>query len=271
MANRQIILVTGASSGFGEITASLLKKNGHIVYGTSRKETADTPEGVRMIRMDVTDTASIHKAISRIISEQGSLDTVVNNAGVGISGALELATDEEISWQMDTNFMGMTRVCSAVLPYMRKAGKGKIINISSIGGIIAVPFQGFYSASKFAVEGYSEALAAEAYPFGIRICLVEPGDFKTNFTANRNVSPATLRHKDYGKTFIRCMKVIEEAEKEGADPIKLARAVCKLVEAEKPAFRTIIGPRGQVLFAKVKRILPDRFIQYIVRTFYKIS
>ena len=95
MANRQIILVTGASSGFGEITASLLKKNGHIVYGTSRKETADTPEGVRMIRMDVTDTASIHKAISRIISEQGRLDTVVNNAGVGISGALELATDEE--------------------------------------------------------------------------------------------------------------------------------------------------------------------------------
>lgn len=271
MANTDIILVTGASSGFGQITATLLAKQGYTVYGTSRKETDNTLEGIRMIRMDVTDTVSIRDAINRILSEQGRIDVVVNNAGVGISGAVELATDEEITWQMNTNFIGVTRVCSEVLPHMRKAGKGKIINISSIGGIIAVPFQGFYSASKFAVEGYSEALAIEVHPFGIQVCLVEPGDFKTNFTANRNISAATLHHEDYGQTFAKSMKIIEEAENGGSNPEKLGLAICKLVKTKKPAFRTVVGPAGQVLFAKFKAILPDKLALNIVRYFYKIN
>lgn len=271
MANKQIILVTGASSGFGKITASLLAQQGHTVYGTSRKITAGTSEEVRMIKMDVTDAASIQEAITRIISEQGHIDVVVNNAGVGISGAIELATDEEIAWQMDTNFTGVTRVCCAILPYMRKAGKGKIINISSIGGVIAVPFQGFYSASKFAVEGYSEALANEVRPFGIQVCLVEPGDFNTNFTANRNISSATQEHPDYKETFARSMKIIEQAEDNGSDPQKLGRVICKLVEAKRPAFRTKVGPFDQVLFARVKGLLPDKLVHAAIRFFYKIK
>ncbi|RHR61803.1 SDR family oxidoreductase [Parabacteroides sp. AF17-28] len=271
MTDKQIILVTGASSGFGKITASLLAQQGHIVYGTSRKETTGTPEGVRMIKMDVIDTASIHEAIARIISEQGRIDVVVNNAGVGISGAIELATDEEIAWQMNTNFTGVTRVCSAVLPYMRKAGKGKIINISSIGGVIAVPFQGFYSASKFAVEGYSEALAVEVHPFGIQVCLVEPGDFNTNFTANRNISSATQEHPDYKETFARSTGIIEDAENNGSHPEKLGHVICKLVKAKRPAFRTKVGPFDQVLFARVKGFLPDKLVHAVIRFFYKIK
>ena len=141
--HKQIILVTGASSGFGLTTAIMLAAQGHIVYGTSRKATNSVTGSVRMLKMDVTDTLSIAETINRIIQEEGDIDVVVNNAGVGISGALELATQDEIDWQMNTNFKGVVNVCNAVLPFMRKARRGKIINISSIGGLIAIPFQGF--------------------------------------------------------------------------------------------------------------------------------
>lgn len=270
MSEKLVVFITGASSGFGRITATMLAAKGCIVYGTSRKAMPDKPAGVNMLKVDVTIRTSIQEAVNQIVAEQGRLDVVVNNAGGGISGALELATTEEIEWQMHTNFMSVVHVCSCVLPVMRKAGKGRIINISSIGGVIAVPFQGFYSASKFAVEGYSEALAAEVHPFGIDICLVEPGDFHTNFTANRNISAVTLSHPAYQDNFSRTMKIIEEAENKGSKPEILGRTICKLIDARCPAFRTKIGPADQVLFARCKGWLPDKLVQYIIRLFYKI-
>lgn len=270
MIKQHVILITGASSGFGKITAKMLIDEGHIVYGTSRKTVESKGEAVRMLTMDVTDTASIRRAVEQIISEQGRIDILVNNAGVGISGALELATDEEIAWQMDTNFMGVVNVCKAVLPYMRKTRQGRIINISSIGGVIAVPFQGFYSASKFAVEGYSEALASEVYPFGIQVCLVEPGDFNTNFTANRSISAVTQCDPDYRESFARAVQIIEEAEHNGAHPKRLGHAICKLVRSKHPAFRTKVGPLEQVLFARLKGCLPGKLVLSVIRFFYKI-
>lgn len=270
MVIQNIILVTGASSGFGKITASLLVQQGHIVYGTSRKESNDTTDGIKMLKMDVTDSCSIQQVVNQVIAKQGHIDVLINNAGIGISGALELATEDEIFQQINTNFLGIAKVCSAVLPYMRKERKGKIINISSIAGMIAVPFQGFYSASKFAVEGYSEALAAEVYPFGIRVCLVEPGDFRTSFTANRNISNKTLADNDYKETFVRIMKIIEKEENEGASPKLLGYKICKLISKKNPPFRTLVGPTGQVLFAKLKNWLPNRLTHYIIRKFYQI-
>ena len=183
----QIILITGASSGFGKITAHMLSEQGHIVYGTSRKPSENIGK-VRMLVVDVTNSISVRHAVEQIISEQRRMDVLINNAGMGIGGALELATEEEVSMQMNTNFFGVVNMCKAVLPYMRKARRGKIINISSIGGVMGIPYQGFYSASKFAVEGYSEALALEVHPFHIKVCLVQPGDFNTGFTDNRNTS-----------------------------------------------------------------------------------
>ena len=150
-----MILLTGATSGFGKTASAMLAARGHRVFGTGRTvQEGQREDGVLMLRMDVTDVES----------------------GAGIGGALELATQEEKRWQMDTNFMGMTNVCSAVLPHMRGRGRGRIINISSIAGVVAVPYQGFYSASKFAIEGYSQALAVEVRRFGIDVCVVEPGD-----------------------------------------------------------------------------------------------
>jgi len=145
MKHPQIILVTGASSGFGRVIATQLAAQGHIVYGSSRKAVSDNP-GFTMLQLDITDPASVSNAISTILKEQGSIDVLVNNAGMGISGAIELTTEEEIQRQMNTNFTGAVRMCAAVLPFMREAGHGRIINISSIAGVLAVPFQAFYQS-----------------------------------------------------------------------------------------------------------------------------
>ena len=268
--DNQIILITGASSGFGKTTAQTLAEQGHIVYGTSRK-TMENLGKVNMLVADITDTQSVNRMVEQVVREQGRIDVLINNAGMGIGGALELATDEEISRQMDTNFLGMARVCRAVLPYMREKKKGKIINISSIAGIMAVPYQGFYSASKFAIEGYSEALALELYSFGIKVCLVEPGDFNTGFTASRTISSATLHSSDYKMTFEETLKIIEEAENGGCPPLKLATTICKLVDKKNPPFRTLTGPWSQVFFARVQKWLPGSIVRCVLRSFYHIK
>lgn len=266
----QIILITGASSGFGKFTAQMLSEQGHIVYGTSRKP-SENMNNVKMLVVDVTSPLSIRQAVEQIISEQGRIDVLINNAGIGIGGALELATEDEVSKQMNTNFFGVVNMCREVLPAMRKARKGKIINISSIGGVMGIPYQGFYSASKFAVEGYSEALALEVHPFHIKVCLVEPGDFNTGFTDNRNISEQTRLDADYRESFLKSLEIIEKEERNGCHPRKLAAAICKIVACKNPPFRTKVGPLVQVLFAKSKRWLPDSVMQYALRIFYAIK
>ena len=266
----QVILITGASSGFGKITAQMLSEQGHIVYGTSRKPSEDMNQ-VKMLVVDVTNSFSVCQAVERILSEQGRIDVLINNAGIGIGGALELATEEEVNIQMNTNFFGVVNMCKAVLPSMRKARKGKIINISSIGGVMGIPYQGFYSASKFAVEGYSEALALEVYPFHIKVCVVEPGDFNTGFTDNRNISEQTRLDADYGESFLKSLEIIEKEERNGCHPRKLGAAICEIVERTNPPFRTKVGPWIQVLFAKSKKWLPDAVMQCALRIFYAIK
>ena len=266
----QIILITGASSGFGKFTAQMLSEQGHIVYGTSRKP-SENMNNVKMLVVDVTSPLSIRQAVGQIISEQGRIDVLINNAGIGIGGALELATEDEVNKQMNTNFFGVVNMCREVLPLMRKARKGKIINISSIGGVMGIPYQGFYSASKFAVEGYSEALALEVHSFHIKVCLVEPGDFNTGFTDNRNISEQTRLNADYRDSFLKSLEIIEKEERNGCHPRTLAAAICKIVARKNPSFRTKIGPLVQVLFAKSKRWLPDSVMQYALRIFYAIK
>ena len=242
----QVILITGASSGFGKITAQMLSEQGHIVYGTSRKPSGNM-NNVKMLVADVTNILSIHEAVGQIISEQGRIDVLINN------------------------FFGVVNMCKVVLPYMRKARRGKIINISSIGGVMGIPYQGFYSASKFAVEGYSEALALEVHPFHIKVCIVEPGDFNTGFTDNRNISEATRVNTDYKESFLKSLEIIEKEERNGCHPKKLGHAICKIVARKNPPFRTKVGPWIQVTFAKSKKWLPDVVMQYALRIFYAIQ
>lgn len=187
---------------------------------------------------------------------------------MGISGAIELTTEEEIQRQMNTNFTGAVRMCAAVLPFMREAGQGRIINISSIAGVLAVPFQAFYSASKFAIEGYSEALYQEVKPLGIQVCVVEPGDFQTGFTAQRQVCQTSLSHAQYGESFAKAMRNVEQSENNGCRPEKLGKAICKLVNSRHPAFRTKVGPWEQVFFARIKPMLPFCLVDWLIRKFY---
>ncbi len=263
----QVIILTGASSGFGLAAAELLTARGHIVYGLCRR--AMEHEKIRYRQCDVRDREQVRALVAGVVAEEGRVDVVVNNAGMGIGGALELATPEEIELQMGTNFMGCVNLCQAVLPYMRKARRGKIINLSSIGGVMGLPYQGFYSASKFAIEGFSEALSAEVRGFGISVSLVEPGDFATGFTASRRNSQATMDDEDYGPLFRRSLSIIEKEEGGGLHPVVVARCIVKLVEMRRPPMRRVVSNLEQRLSVIVKRIVTGRQMVGILRGYYK--
>lgn len=220
--------------------------------------------------MDVTKPETIKSGIERIYSEHGRIDVLINNAGLGFCGALELTTEEEAACIMNINFLGVVNMCRIILPYMRKLRKGKIVNISSIAGIIAAPYQGLYSASKFAIEGYSAALAIELYPFNIKVCVIEPGDFNTGFTTNRILSQNTLKNIDYSTTFKDTLRIIEEAERTGCTPNKLGHVICHIVESKNPPFCTITGPKFQIFMAKIRRWIPNKLMQFILRKVYQI-
>ena len=265
-----VILITGASSGIGKACAEYLAQKGNLVYGTSRKAMVSSHKNLFFLQMDVTNRDSISKGVNKIIEEQGQIDVVINNAGMGILGALELATEEEIRLQIDTNFYGVVNVCSIVASFFRKQRSGKIINISSVGGIMGLPYQGFYSASKFAVEGYSEALSHELHRFGIRVVIIEPGDFNTGFTGNRLISKASMEDDDYKKSVETTLHIIEKEETNGCHPSRIAKLVNKIVNKKNPKFRYPIGKFEQILSIYAKRMLPARWYNAILRTYYKM-
>lgn len=268
---KKVILVTGASSGFGKATAELLAAKGHIVYGTSRTAHSATKEDtVRFLQMDVREPESVRNGIQQIMLEQKRLDVVINNAGMGIGGSLELATEKEIRLQMDTNFMGCVNVCQQALPIMRAQRQGRIINLSSIGGVMGLPYQGFYSASKFAIEGFSEALAAEVRGFGIRVSIIEPGDFATGFTASRKNSSATAEDKDYGHSFSRTLALIEKEENSGLKPDVLARKIAHVAECSRPHLRYCVADLEQKFSVLVKKLLPGNWFVSILRNYYRV-
>ena len=264
---QQVIIITGASSGFGKATAELLAAQGHTVYGLCRRPFANDP--IHYLQCDVRDRENIRAVVAQIVAEQGRVDVLVNNAGMGIGGSLELATEEEIDLQMGTNFMGCVNMCQAVLPHMRRARSGKIVNLSSIGGVMGLPYQGFYSASKFAIEGFSEALATEVRRFGIRVCMVEPGDFATGFTGSRRNSQATLDDPDYGPVFRRSLDIIEKEENGGLPPEVLARRIAKLVNRQNPPLRSVVANLEQWLSVVIKRVLTGNQMVGILRDYYK--
>ncbi len=266
----QVILITGASSGLGKAMAEHLVSLGHTVYGTSRKPAAGN-HAFRMIQMDVTDEKSVLSATNEVIAAEGRIDVLINNAGMGIGGALENFSLKETHQQFDTNFFGMASVISAVLPSMRARKSGKIINVSSIGGLMGLPFQGHYSAAKFAVEGYSEALSMEVKPFNIKIVLINPGDFKTGFTAARIITAIDSKGSDYDKNCRNAVAMMAKDEQGGADPMLLARTVGKIVAKKNPKFHYVIGRFDQRLIAHLKPFLPHSLMAWILMDHYKVS
>lgn len=262
-----IILITGISSGFGLAMAKRLLEDGHIIYGTVRRD-VDQIEGIHYLRADVRNESDAKTAVEKVIEEQGKIDVLINNAGMGIGGPIEFAPEEDIRLQMETNFLGQVHFAKAVLPYMRKARNGKIICFSSIGGIMGLPFQGFYSASKFAVEGFCEALQIEVNKLGIKVILIEPGDFATGFTAARKKSVSAEAAEAYPGVN-ESVKSFENDEKSGLKPEYLAGKISKIVVAKHPKFRYRIATFIQKLSLPLKIVLPGRAFSRVLGWFYK--
>lgn len=262
--NPKVILITGASSGIGKCCFDFLQEQGYVVYGTSRNESNKT----HMLQMDVTNYTSIEKAIQYIIEREARLDVLVNNAGISIVGAIEDTSMTEAQRIMDTNFWGILRTTRAVLPAMREQNSGLIINISSLAGLFAIPFQSFYSASKFALEGFTESLRMEIRSFGIHACLIEPGDFRTKISENRIFTNQSNDTSNYFEKFESAKKVIVSGERNGEHPEKIARLVAKLILTKNPKVRYRIGKLLDLLAAILKPVLPQKIFEWLIRNHY---
>lgn len=267
---RKVVLITGISSGFGRDTARLLAERGHSVYGTVRK--ASKVDGtVNVLLMDLTDIDSIKRTVSEVVEREGRIDVLINNAGMHTGGSVETTPAENIRLQMDTSFMGMVHLTREVLPVMRRAGVGTIINISSIGGLMGLPFQAYYSAAKFAVEGFSEALRMETGMFNIRVVVINPGDYHTNNTANRRSFLAPSDPGDpYHEQFKNTLNVIERDESNGQDPLLLAQKLAGIVECRNPRNTYVIASFDQKLAVILKKILPGKIFASILTSHYGI-
>jgi len=268
---KKVILITGISSGFGKETAKLLSESGHIVYGTIRRD-CETSDKINVVRLDLTDSLSIKKAVETVIHKEGRIDVLINNAGMHTGGPIETIPSEYIKLQMDTSFYGLVQLTREVLPVMRKQGGGMIINFSSIGGLMGLPFQAFYSASKFAIEGFSEALRMEVKPFNIKIVVINPGDFHTNNSVNRRHFLSPTNDSDpYNESFKNALVQIEKDEAHGWEPVVLARKLVKIVESKKPRQKYIIASFEQKLAVILKYILPDKLFSTILENHYMIK
>lgn len=259
----KVALVTGGSSGIGRATAELLAKRGCVVYTLSRRPAA--VPGARHICADVTDATAMRAAVAQISAEQGRLDILINNAGGGVSGAIEFITPEAAARLLDLNFLAAARLSAAVLPLMRSQGAGRIVNVSSVAAPVAIPFQAYYSASKAALNAFSLALANEARPFGVSVCAVMPGDIHTNFTASRVKQHAG--DDIYQGRISRSVAAMERDEENGMPAAVAAAAVCRLALKKNPKPLCAIGCKYK-LFTILARLLPVRLLNYIVGLLY---
>lgn len=268
---KKVILVTGASSGLGLACANALSAKGYTVYGTSRNTCRIKDVTFNPLQMDVTEDASVGAAIDKIIKAEGKIDVLVNNAGNGITGPLYSMPVEFAKKQFEVNFFGVVRVSSVVLPMMIEKKQGLVINISSLAGLFGLPYQGLYSASKFAIEGYSESLRMELQNTGVKVTVVNPGDFKTDFTGNREKLAFTLQNQQLKKEFEAAVSSIEKDESIGANPEKLAAQICRIVAKSTPAHSYLVGAIGQTIVPTLKKILPGPMFVKLMNDHYGIK
>jgi NAD(P)-dependent dehydrogenase (short-subunit alcohol dehydrogenase family) len=260
----RVVLVTGASAGIGLATAGRLAAAGWTVVGASRRGTGKPPAWNGIV-MDVDDDESVERGIAAVISEHGHIDALVAGAGWGLAGAVEQTPISDARAQLETNFFGAVRTVKAVLGPMRRKGGGRIVLVSSLGGVIGLPFQAYYSASKFAMEGYGEALAYEVAPFGIHVTLVQPGNIRTDFTKSRRDVEVVLADGDatdpYAHAVSKAVGLMERDEAGGAPPEAVAATIQRVLEARRPPRRVSVGKLGERAGTFAKRLLPYRMFE----------
>lgn len=273
------VLITGASSGFGYATTLLLAQKGYTVYAGVRdlqkKESLELKghDSIHVIKLDVTQQADI----DNLKDIAPNIDILINNAGLGYLGATEEFAIEEIKEQFEINFYGAIRLIKRIAPFMRKRKQGRIINVSSISGLISFPIYGVYSASKFALEAYSESLRFELRPFHVHVALIEPGSFLTGFTSNRHMPQAQSDpNSDYyplTHTYFENFKTFNKTKNHASlskilGPERVARRILKVIESPNPPFHNLIGGDAHFLYTVYRRLpqwLKDFFLAHIFK------
>jgi len=260
---KKTVVITGASSGIGYHAARCFLEGGYTVYGLSRK--AGDLKGVKYISTDLTDETSVRAAFDTILAEAGGIDILINNAGAGISGAVEFTELSEAEYQFDVNFFGMVRCIQCALGAMRKSG-GKIVNVSSAAAVFPLPFQAFYSASKAAVNALTLALRNEVRQFGnIQVCAILPGDVKTGITSARRKSHAG--DEVYGGTISATIAGMERDEENGMTAEYMGRLIYTIATKRKLKPFYVGGRKYQVLVL-LERLLPKSFVCYVLGKMY---
>lgn len=247
MGKKNVWFITGCSTGFGRELAKHLLENGYRVVVTARNAdqvddlVAIDQENALAINLDVTDKAQVAHAVAKAEAHFGAIDVLVNNAGFGYFGAVEESDEREVRAMFEANFWGLAEMTRAVLPKMRERRSGTIVNISSIGGFVGFPGVGFYNATKFAVNGFSEALQKEVAPLGIKVIVVQPSGFRTDW-AGRSANEAPTTIADYAETAGANQAAIRGySGNQPGDPVRAAKAIVGAVEAENPPFNLLLG------------------------------
>jgi len=265
----KVVLITGASSGIGKSIATFLTEKGYNVYGTSRNPKNIENFPFKLIALDVLKVDTINAAVNFIVKEEGKLDILINNAGMGITGPIEDTPTDEMRAVFNTNLFGAIDVMKAVLPQMRKQNSGTIINVTSIAGYMGLPFRGLYSATKGALETITEATSMEVKPFGIKVTCVAPGDFATNIAAGRYHTPV-FENSAYRDNYQMNLNLMDAHVSGGMDPIEMAKAVHKIIENKNPKMHYKVGGFLEKFSIVLKRILPDRVYEKMLMNHYKL-
>ncbi|HHW99535.1 MAG TPA: SDR family oxidoreductase [Firmicutes bacterium] len=270
----RVALVVGASSGMGKACAEYLKEQGYYVYGTSRRAEFPADASYRqdngfltMIPLDVTNDDYIKRAIDFVIAQEGQINVLLNCAGYALGGAIEDISREEAHLIFDTNMIGMMMVCRQVLPHMRAQQRGLIVNIGSVAGLFALPFQSMYSATKYAVEAMTESLRMEVKPFGIKVSLIDPGDISTGFTKARQTAKAALTNPVYRERHDKAVNAMIKSELNGPGPEIVVRAFARILKSKNPPVRVITSLDYQAA-ALAKRLVPARLVEFIIERLY---
>ncbi|TVZ14422.1 SDR family oxidoreductase [Maribacter sp. MAR_2009_72] len=262
--NSKVVLITGGSSGIGKAVGIYLTEQGYKVYGTTRNKSKyplfkDFP----LLEMDVRNTATIAKAVSTLMEKEDTLDVLINNAGVGITGPMEETPQEEIIKAFATNFNGPLSVINEVLPIMRRQQHGLIINITSIAGYMGLPYRGIYSASKAALELVTESYRMETKPFGVKFTTLAPGDFATNIASGRYHTPV-FENSPYKEKYQSTLESIDQDVDGGGDPRNVGRKIAKIIETKNPRPHYKVGSFIQKLSLTLKSVLPGLWFERLL-------
>ncbi len=266
----KVVCITGASSGIGKAIGEYLISKGYVVFGSSRNPEKYTDSKFPLFELDVRDEASVKRFISKVIEKTERIDVLINNAGVGITGPIEETPEAEIKSVFETNFYGPVRLIKAVLPQMRKQQSGLIINVTSIAAYMGLPYRGFYSASKAALEVTTEALRMEVKQFGVDLTNVAPGDFATNIASGRYHAPL-VDDSPYKEAYGNTLELMNSHVDSGKNPDEMGEAIYKIIQSKNTRVRYKVGSMMQKFSVVLKHNLPGKTYENMLMNHYKLK